>query len=673
MHVELDELTNNNVTNASKSPSPISHLTNLVSPRRRASELSKTLRSRAVPALQAGAVRGQSYPSFDRFSETTSAESAEGADAGAAPAAVVPTSRHSAFAAPPSPPPFVPTTPPSMPTTTPTVRVLLEPSMPSTPPPPSLIRIVSNAASQVVQLSRSSTGPLPNLAGNNSFPVVFKVIPDFFRRSSLRAFSWEEWEARRPNLRIPEPLPLRALDATESVAPGARVRRRLMRPTPIERAERDQRLLDTARSIRDPSFTLLHFHEAMCFCFPELRLYLDCPPPAPAPAAAAAGLPAAATPSIPASAATAATAATCAPTTMSGRTPEAEYLRTIGALHAIYWLLRLELRADEPGSAGWDGQRGFCFGVGEDWKPPPAEAVGSIGASAPESVQTRHKFLIRTEWTKLRQLLLDAGMLALSADGHIQVGVDRTVAMLALTAIHDVMKTTSLLPTVLEPEGYHGLRQGTDLVDHDRALAYVLEKDPEALPAYYALTPAQQAAVRFTQAELGFNHGWLVQAEAPPGELFASLKQALTCAGVDGSCLAFYFVHWLTDLAGAEPTPLCGLEKFVLKFPTPVLLSLVGSMALVQQLASTSPTALMLQYLRSHWGEFAVRLGLPPVPPTGPEAIALMRLLTQAQAEDEQRRVYAAFGELTPSESDLLSFEMALTGVEGEPCVLLRL
>ena len=33
------------------------------------------------------------------------------------------------------------------------------------------------------------------------------------------------------------------------------------------------------------------------------------------------------------------------------------------------------------------------------------------------------------------------------------------------------------------------------------------------------------------------------------------------------SDVAFYFVHWLTDLAGAEPSPLGGAEKFVLKFP----------------------------------------------------------------------------------------------------------
>ena len=34
-----------------------------------------------------------------------------------------------------------------------------------------------------------------------------------------------------------------------------------------------------------------------------------------------------------------------------------------------------------------------------------------------------------------------------------------------------------------------------------------------------------------------------------------------------GNDVAFYFVHWFADLAGAEASPLTGCEKFVLKFP----------------------------------------------------------------------------------------------------------
>ena len=59
---------------------------------------------------------------------------------------------------------------------------------------------------------------------------------------------------------------------------------------------------------------------------------------------------------------------------------------------------------------------------------------------------------------------------------------------------------------------YHGTAAGEVIRDHDLALGYVLLHDPTALPCYTTLPEAQQAAVRFTQADLGFNHGWLVQA-----------------------------------------------------------------------------------------------------------------------------------------------------------------
>jgi len=99
----------------------------------------------------------------------------------------------------------------------------------------------------------------------------------------------------------------------------------------------------------------------------------------------------------------------------------------------------------------------------------------------------------------------------------------------------------------------------------------------------------------------------------------------------------------------------------------------VASMALVQRLAHTTPTALMLEYLRSQWAE-AARRGLGPgvstTPPVGPEAIALMRLITQAQTEAEQRTVHSAWGHLPPSDRELLAREMSLSGVQGEAYAL---
>ena len=57
------------------------------------------------------------------------------------------------------------------------------------------------------------------------------------------------------------------------------------------------------------------------------------------------------------------------------------------------------------------------------------------------------------------------------------------------------------------------------------------------------------------------------QAEAPPIALFGTFKEVIATGGAAHADIAFYFVHWLTDLAGAEPSPLAGSEKFVLKFP----------------------------------------------------------------------------------------------------------
>ena len=58
-----------------------------------------------------------------------------------------------------------------------------------------------------------------------------------------------------------------------------------------------------------------------------------------------------------------------------------------------------------------------------------------------------------------------------------------------------------------------------------------------------------------------------MQGEAPPAPLFGTFKEVMLSEHVAPSDVAFYFVHWLTDLAGAEPSPLGGAEKFVLKFP----------------------------------------------------------------------------------------------------------
>ena len=51
---------------------------------------------------------------------------------------------------------------------------------------------------------------------------------------------------------------------------------------------------------------------------------------------------------------------------------------------------------------------------------------------------------------------------------RVRVRVERTVAMLALTAFHDVMKVQALLPTVRPEHGpYEGFKAGDTINDHD--------------------------------------------------------------------------------------------------------------------------------------------------------------------------------------------------------------
>ena len=305
---------------------------------------------------------------------------------------------------------------------------------------------------------------------------------------------------------------------------------------------------EIASRMREPSYSLKNFYDDCVLTFPELKLYLmeeKVKQKRQAPRRYGDKL------------------------SGSGRSKDTEYLRTIGALFAIYWLMRI----------GIDGEDGFVRGVDAAWQPVSApSSPATVREGAPfysmSSAQKMAEFSRTTDWKALQTLLKEAGLLVPSARdaNKLEVGIERTVAMLSLTAIHDIMKIEALLPTV-QPEHaeFRGFHPGDKINDHDSALAYVLEFYGECLPSYSAMGCDQIAAVKLTQAQLSFNHGWFVQAEAPPGELFGKLKKIVSTAGVQSEDIAFYFVHWLTDLAGADPTPLKGSEKFVLRFPHQVL------------------------------------------------------------------------------------------------------
>jgi len=231
--------------------------------------------------------------------------------------------------------------------------------------------------------------------------------------------------------------------------------------------------------------------------------------------------------------------------------------------------------------------------------------------------------------------------------------------------MHDIMKMNLILPEVQrEHAPYHGYNAGDIIGDHDHALSYVMEHYPSMLPSFRDLDVSERKSIKFTQCNLCFNHGWFVQAEAPPGAIFTKFREALIRdhkSQIGQRDVALYFVHWLTDLAGAEPTPLAGCEKFVTKFPLPVLNSFLRSFEYVEKIATDTETNVMEEYLKIRWREHTPPVG--PVP-TGDYGIAKMRLLCMAQTN--ATRVLDDFHLLSQEDRDVLALEMARTGCVGQ-------
>jgi len=378
-----------------------------------------------------------------------------------------------------------------------------------------------------------------------------------------------------------------------------------------------------ARMIRDPDYSLKSFYTDIRLAFPELALYM----------------------------ARRSEQVAGSNDVSSGVSPADEYRRTVGALFCVYWLSRVDI----------DGKRGFSFGVDDEWlplEPPP------VKEDDPKELVKRRDFYENQEWDGLMQLFVDAGMLTRSESGTIEVCEERMLAMLALTAIHDLMKVEALLPRVAEEHApYNGYKAGDTINDHDMALGYVLDHYPHCLPSYAGLPEAQQKSVRFTQSKMSFNHGWLVQAEAPPEALFSKFKTVAQEGGASPPDIAFYFSHWLTDLAGAVPTPLEGSEKFVLQFPRPVLGSFIRSFGVLNELAVKTETQVFEQFLVDWWAENEAKLGPAP---EGTHSIAIMRLVVQAQSEAAQRAIMHAYNALHPEDKKVLGEEMANSGIHGQ-------
>ena len=117
--------------------------------------------------------------------------------------------------------------------------------------------------------------------------------------------------------------------------------------------------------------------------------------------------------------------------------------------------MRLEL-AEVNGSAGLGGQHAFCLGVDETTWETVRLSTATDGSArfrgSVNSIQANMKrvaFLDSHDWLQVHELMVDAGLLNKFESGGVSVCVQRTRAMLVLTAIHDVMKMEELLPTVL--------------------------------------------------------------------------------------------------------------------------------------------------------------------------------------------------------------------------------
>lgn len=174
-----------------------------------------------------------------------------------------------------------------------------------------------------------------------------------------------------------------------------------------------------------------------------------------------------------------------------------EYQRTMGALFAVFWCMRRKL----------GGAESFCFGVDDEWEP--LNARSKQPRRSEEECSKRQSFFNEVQWERIDELLRDAGLLCDSFEGHDE---ERVLAMLVLTAIHDIMKIGAIVPQVQEAFApYRGYKAGERIYDHDIALGYILDHHADALPSYAGLPKKQQESIRFTQCKMEYNMGWLVQ------------------------------------------------------------------------------------------------------------------------------------------------------------------
>jgi len=460
------------------------------------------------------------------------------------------------------------------------------------------------------------------LDAETAFVKRKSVFPSWKDRSLRRRKQKSVHEMDR-QVEIPEPLEIRG---THELVIG-----RIMegQTTDWARARR------AAEQIRSPKYTTKEFHDDITTAFPELRLYC---------------LVQQEEDDITKSQSQTSSASI----TASGRSAFDEYQRTIGALFCVFWLMRQHL----------DGRECFAYGLNQDWLPRSQKDFTDENDSGHNDelqleFQKRQEFYEHTDWAAFENLLIVAGLMKKGGPHD----AERTLTLLVLMVIHDLMKLDRLRP-ICSAKTFMGYKKGEPIGDHDIALSYVLERHPLCLPSFAGLPGEQQKSIRFTHCKLDYNMGWLVQAEAPPGALFRAFRRVIQ-AGIStnkdtSTEVAFYFIHWFADLAGAEPYPLQGCEKFVLKFPKQVLTSFVDSFPVVWNLGPKTETQVYEDYLEWRWQNLP---SLGPVPADA-TAIAKMRLVIMAQNDGSD--IIRALSQLDREDMEIICEELSLTGLSDQ-------
>lgn len=328
---------------------------------------------------------------------------------------------------------------------------------------------------------------------------------------------------------------------------------------------------------------------------------------------------------------------------------EFECQRCLSSFLTVYWMLRLN----------HDGKRGFAMGLNKDCT---VKEYTKKGGDSEEDVDElkRTRFLDCMDWALIEDVVVLAGCKA----------PERIACLLCLTAITGAVRPPDLR-LVLQPEHapFYGYQAGEVLNDVAAATCYLMTHFVDLVPSFAALPQDLQQAARTAARKMDFNaatHVGFCQAELPPGLALTNFKAGLKDAAEED--IGLYFLHWLTDVAGADATPIRGAERLVLRCPLKVLNAMLVSFPFLKTLGRGSETAVTEAYLEARWKtEMPSGRALPEEPM---EAITQLRLTAMAHFDEA---VLTGYAESNATVQHILQSELVRTGVAGPDGVWSRL